>query len=76
MPHRCAATLHPLKKRHPQAQLPFCCPGGGGVTDGLEVMETGLGSLESKKSIEEKSQKTSLGSSRLVQARLSSFRIV
>ena len=35
--------------------------GGGSVEDGLEVMDTGLGSLELKVSLEDISQLTRLG---------------
>ena len=41
----------------------FCRCGGGGVEDGLDVKDTGLGSLESNVLLEEMSQLVLLGSS-------------
>ena len=62
MPGSCAATPPLWWESHRHAQLPFCCPGGG-VEDGLEMKDTGLGSFESKVSLEEMSQCTRLSSS-------------
>ena len=63
MPRRCAATLPLFGKRQPHAQLPFLSSWRRGVEDGLEAIDTCLGSLESKISLEELSQRTRLCSS-------------
>ena len=52
----CCDTPPSFGTRFSHAQLFFCRRGCGSVEEGLEVMNTRLGSLESKVSMEEISQ--------------------
>ena len=49
----CSDTPHFLGKDIPMLTFLFCGHGGGGVQDGLEVIDTCLGPVETKVPLEE-----------------------